>query len=240
MWNMGNKYNSPMSQMERLRKAGLNPNLVYGSGAPVGASAQTLPKYNAPTVDYNYIPPVDIPSTIAMFQDFAMKSANIRNASLKGEGMGVANEIRLHDLEIAPEMSHLKLMAQKGKMFKDGTYMLSTADPIEIGEYMKYQRESFIEQQRRYGLENQKIVEATNNLHLQNEYFAAKAISGLFGGAVGSLGKLGSMFFKGTRQGAKGALGTGTLTGPRPPVPPVGKGFTPNEWYRRWGYGSRE
>ncbi|UPW41458.1 DNA pilot protein [Dipodfec virus UA23Rod_1340] len=32
-WNMQNEYNSPAAQMERLREAGLNPNLVYGNGA---------------------------------------------------------------------------------------------------------------------------------------------------------------------------------------------------------------
>lgn len=32
-WNMQNEYNSPVSQMQRLRDAKLNPNLVYGNGA---------------------------------------------------------------------------------------------------------------------------------------------------------------------------------------------------------------
>ena len=32
-WARSNEYNSPLSQMQRLREAGLNPNLVYGNGA---------------------------------------------------------------------------------------------------------------------------------------------------------------------------------------------------------------
>lgn len=32
-WNMQNEYNSPAAQMQRLKLAGLNPNLVYGHGA---------------------------------------------------------------------------------------------------------------------------------------------------------------------------------------------------------------
>lgn len=32
-WNNMNRYNSPEQQMQRLREAGLNPNLVYGKGA---------------------------------------------------------------------------------------------------------------------------------------------------------------------------------------------------------------
>lgn len=32
-WHMQNEYNSPQAQMQRLKDAGLNPNLVYGNGA---------------------------------------------------------------------------------------------------------------------------------------------------------------------------------------------------------------
>lgn len=38
-WNMQNDYNSPTSQMQRLREGGLNPNLVYGNGTSTVASA---------------------------------------------------------------------------------------------------------------------------------------------------------------------------------------------------------
>jgi len=36
-WEMANRYNSPVEQMNRLREAGLNPNLVYGKGADQAA-----------------------------------------------------------------------------------------------------------------------------------------------------------------------------------------------------------
>lgn len=35
-WNMMNDYNNPIKQMERLKAAGLNPLLVYGSGSVTG------------------------------------------------------------------------------------------------------------------------------------------------------------------------------------------------------------
>ena len=44
MWNMQNQYNSPTAQMSRLRQAGLNPNLVHGSGV-TGNSAGSAPQY---------------------------------------------------------------------------------------------------------------------------------------------------------------------------------------------------
>jgi hypothetical protein len=37
-WNMQNEYNSPQKQMERLKAAGLNPNMVYDKGGAVQAA----------------------------------------------------------------------------------------------------------------------------------------------------------------------------------------------------------
>lgn len=39
MWNASNVYNAPDAQMQRLKTAGLNPNLVYGNGASAGTAA---------------------------------------------------------------------------------------------------------------------------------------------------------------------------------------------------------
>lgn len=56
-YNMQNEYNSPASQMERLKQAGLNPNLVYGTGAgsmtaaPIKSAPQNAAQGEAPKVD---------------------------------------------------------------------------------------------------------------------------------------------------------------------------------------------
>ena len=42
-WNRQNEYNSPQQQMQRLKEAGLNPNLVYGTGSVV-ANSQAMPR----------------------------------------------------------------------------------------------------------------------------------------------------------------------------------------------------
>ncbi|WNK13220.1 MAG: DNA pilot protein [Microvirus sp.] len=78
MWNRGNEYNAPQAQMERLKKAGLNPNLVYGSGV-TGNTSGGLPHYQAPQMAYNYTPPVDIPRTLGHFQDFRIRQAQHDN-----------------------------------------------------------------------------------------------------------------------------------------------------------------
>lgn len=78
MWNRGNEFNSPESQMKRLTDAGLNPNMIYGSGSSVGNTSGQLPKYNAPTVKYEYEPP-DLLSVLSAYQDMNVKSAQADN-----------------------------------------------------------------------------------------------------------------------------------------------------------------
>lgn len=52
-----NAYNDPKQQMERYRKAGLNPNLMYGSGGSSSTAAQVqqsqmkVPEFQAPQTD---------------------------------------------------------------------------------------------------------------------------------------------------------------------------------------------
>lgn len=48
MWNRQNEYNSPIEQMERLKAAGLNPNLMYDQGNTGNAS--NAPQYDAPNL----------------------------------------------------------------------------------------------------------------------------------------------------------------------------------------------
>lgn len=48
MWNRQNDYNTPLQQMERLKDAGLNPNLMYGQGNVGNASG--APEYHAPNM----------------------------------------------------------------------------------------------------------------------------------------------------------------------------------------------
>lgn len=97
-WNKTNEYNSPAAQMERLKAAGLNPNLIYGSGSATGgvASQGQLPKYNAPNIDYRGIPPVvDLPQALGMYQDFKLKQAQTDNVQAQSENIRARTAIEL-------------------------------------------------------------------------------------------------------------------------------------------------
>ena len=69
-WEMQNAYNTPKQQMARLKDAGLNPNLIYGSNANTGVAGSVSPSKASP---YNVQNPV--PSAVQT----ALMGAQINN-----------------------------------------------------------------------------------------------------------------------------------------------------------------
>ena len=55
-WNMQNAYNTPKQQMSRLKDAGLNPNLIYGSNANTGVAGSVSPSKASPYNVQNPVP----------------------------------------------------------------------------------------------------------------------------------------------------------------------------------------
>lgn len=223
MWNRGNVYNSPDAQMARLKSAGLNPNMVYGSGSAAGMSAGQLPKYNAPTQSFNYVPPVDIPSMISQFQDFRIRNAQVRNTDeqILARQLNRKAETYLtsgYDEMAGDPLSQGSMTVMPYWMAKRESQLRKSGQQASL---FPYQKEMAAGQSRKVGLENLRIMSATRNMDLKNDYFAAEAISRLFGGTVGSLAKVGTLFRGGTK-GAKGALSPKTI---QPP-----KRQNPNNW----------
>lgn len=75
MWRRQNRYNSPEAQMRRFEEAGLNKNLIYGQGTP-GNAAQ-LPRYQAPQMEYNALPPIDPFSALSGYMDINQRKETI-------------------------------------------------------------------------------------------------------------------------------------------------------------------
>lgn len=75
-WRMNNTYNSPQEQMKRMQEAGLNPNLIYGSG---GAN-YTSSAPSAPTkAEYNHRPLNVDSSPLQGYFDVQVKQAQLDN-----------------------------------------------------------------------------------------------------------------------------------------------------------------
>lgn len=80
MWEQTNEYNDPTNQMMRLQKAGLNPNLVYGSGAPYNtAQNQNVPDMKS----YEQQNPFEnLPSAINDYNNVRQQERRISNETL--------------------------------------------------------------------------------------------------------------------------------------------------------------
>lgn len=85
MWNLNNEYNTPAAQMARLEEAGLNPNLVYGSGSVAGNTSSQVPKYNVPESEYKYQGEIGVADGISMYQDFSVKQAQVDNLKAQND-----------------------------------------------------------------------------------------------------------------------------------------------------------
>lgn len=81
-WTKQNEYNSPQSQMSRLRDAGLNPNLVYGNGSAVNTaspiSTPQQPKWS-PTAPRYGDGVNGATGALASYFDVQMRQAQIDN-----------------------------------------------------------------------------------------------------------------------------------------------------------------
>ena len=130
-WNMQNEYNSPVSQMQRLRDAELNPNLVYGTGAVANSSnmprnadvKQWSPK--APDFSgvgesiFNYY---DVQTREAQIDNLKAMNTNLVNEallkSLQASKLGVDTARSQFDLDLATESRNWSLEAIKQNVRK--------------------------------------------------------------------------------------------------------------------------
>lgn len=141
-FHMQNEYNHPSSVMARLRDAGLNPNLVYGSGT---ASTQSASVRSSDKGSWNpKAPEFNFTQGIAAYIDFKVKEAQVDNlreqntvlkveAALKGAQTHktqieaeTAGEIRPYAVEASKE--HVKKLMHE-------TSLIATQE--EIARAMK-------------------------------------------------------------------------------------------------------
>lgn len=79
MYEKNNSYNSPAAQMQRLKEAGLNPDLMYSRGDVGNATAPEAPA-QAMTPRYNVIPANTYGQTAQIAADAGLKAAQARLA----------------------------------------------------------------------------------------------------------------------------------------------------------------
>lgn len=83
MWHMSNTYNSPQAQMARLKQAGINPRLVYGSSGATGGmsspmSSSSPAPYKWETPNFSQVKPFHVTGDgIGSYVDLKAKQAQV-------------------------------------------------------------------------------------------------------------------------------------------------------------------
>lgn len=119
MWKQSNDYNSPERQMERLKAAGLNPNLVYGTGNVSGQSSSPSPKAHVATVKpvLEGMQPLNTMAMISQYQDIKTRQAqtdNIKANTELVEQKKVTEGMRPYLMQLEGAQKHLNYtQAQK-------------------------------------------------------------------------------------------------------------------------------
>lgn len=101
IWEQQNNYNSPLSQMQRLKAARLNPNLVYGSG---NVTATSSSQQNTPQQQRAIVPRVENElsgintnlNVLGMYQNLQQGAANIARTKAETD---LINQRKLNEIE---------------------------------------------------------------------------------------------------------------------------------------------
>lgn len=112
-WHTQNEYNAPAQQMQRLREAGLNPNLVYGKGADntaasiaggdVSAQSQKAPQLQLGTFDSLASDASDIFQNVLMYRRIQNQN-DLTNSEIKKEEA----QRRLIEAQILSELEKIR------------------------------------------------------------------------------------------------------------------------------------
>lgn len=193
LWRTQNEYNSPQSQMKRLQEAGLNPNLVYGSGAaqtPAGnistPDVQT-PQFRTPEIG-NAV--ADAGSKLMQYQDIQIKQAQIDNLKVQNQvlaedvllkrSQGQANlvgmERGIFDLNYKKEMKGNQADYDRQRLVQlkaNTAFTLSENERKRVSNIssLKLQAEQILQiraQTSKSAIERQQILQVIQNLKTDN------------------------------------------------------------------------
>lgn len=90
-WNRETNYNDPKAQMQRLKNAGLNPNLVYGNGA-AGLEAPSIAAPTAPAAPMQNTSPGDFGSAVSDAVQAAVGIYNAKKAKSETIAQNIEND----------------------------------------------------------------------------------------------------------------------------------------------------
>lgn len=127
-WEKETEYNKPINQMARLAEAGLNPNLVYGTGSVAGNTAGGI----APAK------PAEL-GKLADYQEIKMNNAGLERILAQNEltetqaevAKAQAQGVKLDNIIKAGEVAIAKKLQEKGLSAKTNPYIQTGLTGLE-------------------------------------------------------------------------------------------------------------
>lgn len=166
-WRMNNAYNHPSEQMARLREGGLNPHLVYGTGA-VGNSS-SAPHAPQPARWQGNAPQIQGISAVGMldtYQNLAMKKAQTDN--FREQNTILKNEAKLQQMGLIKKAFDLDVdFATKQSLIKQIQHSANIAENRDAGTYNQEMRNMELHtvemELKKAGLKGQKLLNRINH-----------------------------------------------------------------------------
>lgn len=153
MWNLQNAYNTPSSQMQRFKDAGLNPHLIYGQGSP--GNATSAPSYSRPSTDLRFQPTSikfgelfnQLGNAVNLFMNYKQMQANVaQSESVADLNKARADEVKQSIINRQMDYLYKRLdYNQKKDLFPFQMNMLrqqitNYGLDAEIKKYTKWQK----------------------------------------------------------------------------------------------------
>jgi uncharacterized protein YbcI len=141
-WKMQNKYNLPKNQMQRLKDAGLNPNLIYGS-SPAGASGSAgsiAPSKAAPYNFQNPVPPSNLLVASQVELNKTQATKNLADSAKSGAEKAKINALlgdQVKQLQIGNDIANIKLEVTGKTKQSQINQIVANANIAELGAVVK-------------------------------------------------------------------------------------------------------
>lgn len=127
-WKMQNAYNDPAAQMQRLAGAGLNPNLVYGSGSPA-ATAGPIATHSRPQPNFTTQASVPTNEILASglgnlfgFVNLAQSIANVSRTEAETARIGAQTVGQNFENQLKGHSDYIDGILRKIKLENTGKY----------------------------------------------------------------------------------------------------------------------
>lgn len=140
-WRMQNAYNDPLAQMERLKNAGLNPNLVYGSGAdaqagPIATHSAPTPQTRAETHENMFAP---LANTASNYLAVRQQQANIRRTEAEARAIDERNVEQMFNNQLMQQLGLDSYVKHQGRIHDQ----LEISHQKQLSEYNAWNAGAF-------------------------------------------------------------------------------------------------